>query len=96
MVPKMSRTGTSCSNIANLGNLESGTYLLDIDGKKNEAPFEVKTFIQIFNLPYSRHYKPRYLVKNILLHKKSKNLTFSLVSEGAANSQERLVVARVH
>jgi len=37
---KMSRTGTSCSNIANLGNLESGTYLLDIDGKKNEAPFE--------------------------------------------------------
>jgi len=37
---KMSRVGTSCSSIANLGNLESGTYLLDTDRDGNEAPFE--------------------------------------------------------
>ena len=39
---KMSRIGTSCSYIANLGNLESGTFLLDTDGiGKAEAPYEV-------------------------------------------------------
>ena len=39
---KMSRIGTSCSYIANLGNLESGTFLLDTDGTgKAEAPYEV-------------------------------------------------------
>ena len=39
---KMSRIGTSCSYIGNLGNLESGTFLLDTDGTgKAEAPYEV-------------------------------------------------------
>ena len=39
---KISRIGTSCSYIANLGNLESGTFLLDTDGTGNgEAPYEV-------------------------------------------------------
>ena len=39
---KMSRIGTSCSYIGNLGNLESGTFLLDTDGLgKAEAPYEV-------------------------------------------------------
>ena len=39
---KMSRIGTSCSEIASLGNLESGMYLLDTDADGGEAPFEVK------------------------------------------------------
>ena len=39
---EMSRVGTSCSSIASLGNLESGTFFLDTDGLKNgEAPYEV-------------------------------------------------------
>ena len=39
---EMSRIGTSCSSIASLGNLESGTFFLDTDGLKNaEAPYEV-------------------------------------------------------
>ena len=38
----VSRIGTSCSYIGNLGNLESGTFLLDTDGTgKAEAPYEV-------------------------------------------------------
>ena len=39
---KISRIGASCSSIANLGNLESGFYLLDTDGEGNQAPYEVK------------------------------------------------------
>ena len=39
---EMSRIGTSCSSIASLGNLESGTFFLDTDGLKTaEAPYEV-------------------------------------------------------
>ena len=39
---EMSRVGTSCSSIASLGNLESGTFFLGTDGLKNgEAPYEV-------------------------------------------------------
>ena len=38
---KLSKIGTSCSYIASLGNLESGTFLLDTDGTGNQAPYEV-------------------------------------------------------
>ena len=36
------RIGTSCSDIANLGNLESGNFLLDTDAEGKHAPYEVK------------------------------------------------------
>jgi hypothetical protein len=36
----MSRSGTSCSHIASLGDLESGIYFLDTDGEGNYAPYE--------------------------------------------------------
>ena len=39
---KMSYIGTSCSEIASMGNLESGMYLLDTDAEGSEAPFQVK------------------------------------------------------
>ena len=38
---KMTRSGTSCSHIASLGDLESGIYFLDTDGEGNHAPYEV-------------------------------------------------------
>jgi len=31
---------TSCSKIASLGNLESGSYLIDTDGDGKEAPYD--------------------------------------------------------
>ena len=38
---KMSRIGTSCNQLAHLGNLESGRFLLDTDGVNgNQPPFE--------------------------------------------------------
>jgi len=37
---KISRIGTSCSHIASLGNLESGSFLLDTDGEGNQSPYE--------------------------------------------------------
>ena len=38
---KMSRIGTSCNQLAHLGNLESGIFLLDTDGVNgNQPPFE--------------------------------------------------------
>ena len=42
---KMSRIGTSCSSIASLGNIVSGNYFLDTDGKGNHAPYEVSILI---------------------------------------------------
>ena len=41
---KMSKATTSCSKIASLGNLESGSYLIDTDGDGNEAPYDVRCF----------------------------------------------------
>ena len=40
---KTKLSGSSCSYIASMGNLESGTFLLDTDGKGNQAPYEVRT-----------------------------------------------------
>ena len=38
---KMSKLGTSCSQLAQSGNLESGHYLLDTDGiNDKEPPFD--------------------------------------------------------
>ena len=38
---KMSRIATSCTQLAHMGNLESGSYLLDTDGVNgNQPPFE--------------------------------------------------------
>ena len=44
---KISRIGTSCSHIASLGNIESGSFLLDTDGEGNQAPYEVPKLIHI-------------------------------------------------
>jgi len=37
---RIRRIGTSCSDIANLGNLESGNFLLDTDAEGKHAPYE--------------------------------------------------------
>ena len=42
---KTKLSGSSCSYIASMGNLESGTFLLDTDGKGNLAPYEVRTWV---------------------------------------------------
>jgi cell division septum initiation protein DivIVA len=47
---KISRIGTSCSNIASLGNLESGTFSLDTDGTGNQAPYEVQLLIHYLHM----------------------------------------------
>ena len=47
---KMSKATTSCSKIASLGNLESGSYSIDTDGAGNEAPYDVKCFSSFFSL----------------------------------------------
>ena len=54
---KMSRIGTSCSQIANMGNLESDYYLIDNDGlNENLPPYtafckmpERQTFVGMMN-----------------------------------------------
>ena len=54
---KMSRIGTSCSQIANMGNLESDYYLIDNDGLNGNLPPytafckmpERKTFVGMMN-----------------------------------------------
>ena len=38
------KTSTSCSKVASLGNIESGTYNIDTDGDGTEAPYEVRIF----------------------------------------------------
>ena len=45
---KISRIGTSCSHIASLGNIESGSFLLDTDGEGNQAPYEVPKLIHTY------------------------------------------------
>ena len=47
---KISKIGMSCSYIASLGNLESGTFLLDTDGEGNQAPYEVQFLIHFYIL----------------------------------------------
>ena len=47
---KMSKATTSCSKIASLGNLESGSYLIDTDGDGKEAPYDVRCFSSFFSL----------------------------------------------
>ena len=42
---KMSKATTSCSKIASLGSLESGSYLIDTDGDGNEVPYDVRWFL---------------------------------------------------
>ena len=48
---KTKLSGSSCSYIASMGNLESGTFLLDTDGKGNLAPYEVRKFMLTL-IPY--------------------------------------------
>ena len=48
------KTSTSCSKIARLGNIESGTYNIDTDADGNEAPYEVRFFLLLLNLLHLR------------------------------------------
>ena len=45
---KMSKATTSCSKIASLGNMESGSYSIDTDGDGNEAPYDVRCFSSFY------------------------------------------------